>query len=266
MNLLTGRCLKMSYLQANSSVVYFENQGSGEALVFLHSLGTSSKIWEQQKKYFENDYQVICIDARGHGSSESTIPFSFKDWANDIVAVLDNLEIKKAHFVGLSMGGHVLLELYQIAPNRISSIILCNTFAKVPEEIREEKLHSRLVLLEQDNFVEEWAKLSLYPHAPKTLIEKTINLYASSKDDYKSTWIAVNKVNYVSMLKTINIPVLILTGDMDKAAPIKLAQVFHENIEGSKLEIIRQAGHFSNLCNPAEFNLKISSFLSSISK
>lgn len=259
----------MGYVNSNGTKIFFESKGTDVkgTIVFLHSLGTSSNIWENQVSYFEKQgYRIILIDARGHGNTESSIPFSFKDWANDIILTLDKLKIKKAHFVGLSMGGHVMLDLYQIAPERFSSMVLSNTFAKVPEEIREEKLKSRLELLEQENFVEEWAKLSLHQNASNTLVEKTIQLYASTKEDYKSTWIAVNQVNYVSMLNTIKVPTLILTGDDDKAAPLPLAKVFHERIEGSELDIITEAGHFSNLCNPIQFNDKVSNFLSRQSK
>lgn len=260
--------MRVPFLRSGDKKIYYEdiNTDKEKTIVFLHSLGTSSKIWESQLAYFENDFRIVLVDARGHGQSDSSIPFTFKDWANDILLILNELNIEKAHFVGLSMGAHVMLELYLVAPERFSSMLLCNTFAKVPEEIREEKFNSRMELLKQNNFVEEWAKLSLHQNASKALIEKTINLFACTKLDYESTWIAVNQVDYTSMLHTIKVPVLILTGDDDKAAPLRLAEVFHKEIPNSKLEVISEAGHFSNICNPKEFNEKVSKFLFEVSR
>src|SRR5690625_1525138 len=109
----------MAFLNVNGVKIYYEQFGSGEAVVLLHSLGTSSSIWKKQiEKLKKNNYQVIVVDARGHGETELSSPFSFYDWANDIICILDTLEVDKAHFIGTSMGGHVVFELFQIAPKR----------------------------------------------------------------------------------------------------------------------------------------------------
>jgi 3-oxoadipate enol-lactonase len=254
----------MSYLVSNGIKVHYHTNGSGDTIVFLHSLGTKSDMWDQQVEFFKQNYQVVTMDARGHGKTDSCIPFKTKDCANDVKAILDHLNIDKVHIVGISMGGHMALELYQMVPERIKSITLSNTFAKIPEHIREEKMNARLKLLEQDNFVQEWARVSVHEGAHQQLIDHTIGLYGCSKEDYRSAWIEINHVDFSSMLNTVDVPVLIMTGDKDYIAPVQLAQYLHEQIRGSQLDLISNAGHLANLSNPEEFNDKVASFLKSV--
>jgi 3-oxoadipate enol-lactonase len=254
----------MGYLETDDIKVHYNVQGSGETIVFLHSLGAKSDLWNSQMNYFKENYQVVTIDARGHGKTDSCIPFKVKDCANDVRAILDSLNVHKAHIVGISMGGHIALELYQMVPGRISSITLSNTFAKIPEQIRDEKMNARLILLEQDNFVEEWARISVHEGADQQLINQAIRLYGCSKEDYKSAWIEINHVDYSRMLNSVDVQVLVLTGDKDNIAPVQLAQYLHEQIRGSRLDLIGQAGHLANLSNPKEFNEKVASFLKEV--
>ncbi|MDQ0218646.1 alpha/beta fold hydrolase [Peribacillus cavernae] len=254
----------MGYVDSNGIKVHYNVKGTGEPIVFLHSLGAKSELWDQQVEYFQDNYKVITIDARGHGKTDSCIPFKVEDCAYDVKAILDYLDIDKAHIVGISMGGHMALELYQMVPERIKSITLSNTFAKIPDHIREEKMNARLKLLEQDNFVQEWARISVHEGADYQLIDHTIGLYGCSKEDYKSAWIEINHVDFSDMLNTVDLPVLVMTGDKDYIAPVKLAQFLQENIKKSRLDLISNAGHLANLSNPKEFNEKVASFLAEV--
>jgi 3-oxoadipate enol-lactonase len=256
--------MNVPYLERDTAKIYYEENGEGEVIVLLHSLGTSSKLWERQIEYFQNRYRLISVDARGHGKTMSQSPFSIKECALDALAVMDHLNIKSAHFVGISMGGHMAMELSASHPNRIRSLSLCDTFYQIPAEVREDRIHSRFELMEKDDFILNWAKLSLQQEASFELVDFTCTLYSCTKESYKEAWVAVMNVDYEFVLTNIRIPTMVLVGDHDLSAPVKVSQSIHQMIPNSRLCIIEDAGHLSNLSAPETFNKEISDFLASL--
>ncbi|MBK9256946.1 MAG: alpha/beta hydrolase [Saprospiraceae bacterium] len=99
-------------------------------VVFIHGAGGSSAIWYKQIKYFQEHFNLLLIDLRGHGKSaeiNNNIPdnsYSFEDIANDIIRVLDHLQLKKAHFVGVSLGTIIIRQLADMATDRIQSMVM----------------------------------------------------------------------------------------------------------------------------------------------
>jgi pimeloyl-ACP methyl ester carboxylesterase len=95
------------------------------ALVFLHGNSEDLHIFDPQIRYFSQYYKIIAIDTRGHGKSTmGTVPFNFHTFAADLIAVMDALQIEKAHIVGFSDGANTALHVALIAPERILSMIL----------------------------------------------------------------------------------------------------------------------------------------------
>ena len=101
------------------------SRNAAPALVLLHGNGEDSHIFDLQIRYFSQYYKVIAIDTRGHGQSTmGTAPFNFHTFAADLIAVLDALQIEKAHIVGFSDGANTALHAALIAPERILSMVL----------------------------------------------------------------------------------------------------------------------------------------------
>ena len=100
-------------------------RNNAPALVLLHGNGEDSRVFNLQIRYFSQYYKVIAIDTRGHGQSTmGTAPFNFHTFAADLIAVLDALQIEKAHIVGFSDGANTALHAALIAPERILSMVL----------------------------------------------------------------------------------------------------------------------------------------------
>ena len=98
----------MPTIHINDIDMYYESRGEGESLLLIHGLGSSTRNWELQVRYFANRYQVITCDVRGHGrTSKPPGPYSIRGFAEDVSGLLQALGIPAAHVVGISMGGMI---------------------------------------------------------------------------------------------------------------------------------------------------------------
>src|SRR6195952_1020149 len=118
----------MPYAVTKDNVrLYFEEAGSGTPIIFLHEFAADHTNWEPQMRYFSRGHRCIAYSARGYTPSDvpaSADAYTYKHFYTDALAVLDHLEIFKAHFVGLSMGSYSSLQIGLNAPERALSLTL----------------------------------------------------------------------------------------------------------------------------------------------
>ena len=97
-------------------------------VVFVHGAGGNSSIWFRQVRAFREHFNVLMVDLRGHGESEhlggGRLPSTCEAGSLDVLEVLDHLEIRRAHFVGISLGCLIIRTLAEVAPERVSSMVL----------------------------------------------------------------------------------------------------------------------------------------------
>lgn len=117
----------------DGELIWYETAGRGPALVFAHGLGGNAAVWYQQLPHFAEDYQVITWDQRGFGrSSANSGNLGPLPALKDQLMVLDHLQVDRAHLVGQSMGGWVVLGAALEAPERVISLVLASTTAGIP--------------------------------------------------------------------------------------------------------------------------------------
>jgi 3-oxoadipate enol-lactonase len=115
--------------------VAVDGDAAAPALVLGNSLGTTLEMWEPQVAAFAGRFRLIRYDTRGHGGSPATPgPYSFDDLGQDVLAVLDALDVERAAFCGISMGGHTGLWLGIHAGRRFNAIAVCNSAARIGTE------------------------------------------------------------------------------------------------------------------------------------
>ena len=140
----------MPNVNVNDISLYYEESGEGEPLLFLHGLGTDGRSWEYQRDFFAEQFRVIVVDVRGHGrSAQPPGPYSVSQFAADIFALLDHLQIDQFHLVGLSMGGMIGFQMAVDQPKRCKSLTIVNSGPElVPRTLKErwQILQRRLVL------------------------------------------------------------------------------------------------------------------------
>ncbi|WP_333840109.1 3-oxoadipate enol-lactonase [Acinetobacter schindleri] len=257
----------MPTFTSNDAQINYQTFGDAAkpALVFSNSLGTNFKMWQPQIDFFQQDFFVICYDTRGHGASSAPQgPYSIDQLGQDVVNLLDHLNIEKAAFCGISMGGLTGQWLAINRPERFNQVIVCNTAAKIGQEkawleratlVREQGLTPIASTAAGRWFTEAFVQSNL------DIITKLSNdLGAGSPEGYASCCEALAKADLREQLKQVKIPVFIIAGQQDPVTTIEDGLFIQKQIFNSQLFNIN-ASHISNLEQPEDFNNTIINFL-----
>jgi 3-oxoadipate enol-lactonase len=127
----------MAKLSTSLGIIGVDEQGSGGVpLVFLHGVGSDRSAWAPQLAYFGTTRRTIALDDPGYGESDPARPSGeapHDRFARAILAALDALEIGQAHICGLSLGGVVAIALAALAPERVASLVIVDSFLVHPD-------------------------------------------------------------------------------------------------------------------------------------
>ena len=264
-------------ISINNLSVSYNDHGPDDApaIIFIHGFPLNKSMWDIQTEALKKNYRVIAYDIRGHGNSDPGIDeFFIELFVNDLLRLMEKLEIEKSILCGLSLGGYIALNAVLKYPDRFDGLILNDTqcIADTPE-IRENRCNAIIRIKEKG--VEQYADEIIKNLFAQETFTKNKNAIHAVKEMIKSTpkqslcntlHALAERKETCTQLHEINIPVLIMVGKEDKITPIAAARQMHELILNSKLEIIQQAGHLSNLEDPAAFNTNLVKFLELVGK
>jgi pimeloyl-ACP methyl ester carboxylesterase len=265
----------MRYIKVKGISIAFQHAGEGPALVLLHGgANTNSRMWKPQLENLSEDFTVIAWDAPGAGLSEDP-PESFKmnDWADYLAGFLDSIGYKKAYVLGLSWGSVLAQVFYQRHPNYVLSLILCDAYTGWRSSLSDLEANKRLAAALQDitlppkQFASRYLPSMFSDSAPQEVKEEFSNIMSSNFHPIGCRLIFTTMVeaDTKALLPKIKVPTLLIWGEADKRSPLSVAQQFHDAIPNSKLEIISNAGHVSNMENPEQFNRVVKDFCLSVS-
>lgn len=238
----------------------------GAPVVMLSSaLGTTLEMWQPQLPALERDYRVLRYDMRGHGSSDlAPEPCSISTLGRDVVALLDHLGMEKVHFCGLSIGGVIGQWLGARAPQRLISLILCNTAAKIGTE---EVWNKRIADVEQgglasiaDAGLERWFTPAFRTSHPASVAPVKGMLLATHPRGYTLLCAAIRDMDQRTLVEEIRVPTCILAGEHDPGTTVEDAKFLQDRIPGARL-VILPAAHISNVEAAAQFNAALLDFL-----
>lgn len=257
----------MPYFENCGAKLYYEEQGEGTPLLFLHGASLDMRQWSHQISYFASKYWVITLDARGHG--KSSLPPGEVDpdvfW-RDVEALMNHLKIPRAVICGLSMGGHVAIQTVIHIPERVERIILigaiCTNRFNLYERICLPVNRFCLRLMPMSWLA--WCMAPMYgKYNPemKAYIKDVVG--GMNHSAFNRVWKAVTSMESRSGLKDIRCPALILVGDHDNLTR-RQQEYIHKSINASRLVVIENAYHGSNLDNPIQVEREIDVFLEDI--
>ncbi len=237
------------------------------AVVLSHSLGSDMSTWDLLVPELQTSFYVITLDMRGHGKSEVNGEFSFRDLASDVITVLNELQIDKAHFIGLSMGGMIAQALGIHFQDRLLSLTIMASMSSAVDS--RQMWVDRITAVEQNGLeplveatLQRWFTESAFNNQPE-LIDKVRKLIPlTSIEGYKQSCKAIADLDFTSDLHRITVPTQIIVGRQDEGTPPALSEIMHKEITGSKLHIIEGAAHQVALEQAEVVNKIVIDFLS----
>ncbi|HVR37745.1 MAG TPA: alpha/beta fold hydrolase, partial [Thermoanaerobaculia bacterium] len=252
--------------------VFVAQKGSGsELVVFLHAVGSDHTSWYFQMDRLADRYSVVSYDLRGHGRSAFDVEdsivrdaVSISAFAKDTIALIEHHGYRRAHLVGLGLGGVIALEVFRRRSDFVQSLTLSGTFAYHPDadtqvEVVQEQLATASLA---DN---ARARVSSYfaPSTPREIIDRAFAAEASkNKHVYLASWVSMFQSDYRRMLELIDVPLLLLGGTLDHVAPIDPhLTTIQANVPTAQLVVIDGGGHFAQLDHPNEFTRALRSHL-----
>lgn len=232
-------------------------ESKADAVLFVHGVGSTAAIWDYQLDDFANEYRCAAVELRGNGAQKpDPDPSSIRraGYADDVLAVADALDAPRFTLVGCSLGGVVAFELWRRAPHRLAAMFLLGTFARYPDGERyADQICAQAREIDDMRAFGELraAKLGLPPQRLRETIEqfacKTVDCFLAAT---RATWTG----DYLDLLPTIDVPVLVAYGERDAVAPRALSKAIASGIPGAELAAIPDAGHVANADNPRYFN------------
>ena len=258
--------------------LYFEEAGSGTPIIFLHEFAADHTNWEPQMRYFSRGHRCIAYSARGYTHSDvPALPevYSFRHFYNDALAVLDHLEIEKAHFVGLSMGSYSSLQVSLHAPKHMLSMTLAGVgsgsslenldawrkqcrdnadqfeaigSAEVAKVTREAP--SRIPFLVKDPRGHADFYAALARHDSKGSANTMRGFQGGRPSIYTLT----------DAIRKVTTPALIICGDEDDPC-IEPSLFLKQHLPAAGLTFFPKSGHVLNLEEPALFNETVERFI-----
>ena len=231
--------------------VHYQEEGVGFPLILVHGLNGDLTGWALVWPEFAQHYRTIALDLRGHGESgKPDIPYSIKQFSEDLFAVCQKLDILQAHFLGLSMGGAIAQQFALDHPEKVRSLILVSTFSYIDDQAHQAftKLRKSLLAGSYPAFFDEVIKLAFTPQYIATnpgpiaeLKEKRIRI--NSPVAIGRATDACMAFNLKEEISKITCPTLIVSGKEDVFTPIHLAEQIHCSIQGSEWKILEGVGH-----------------------
>jgi len=260
----------MPQITGDDADIFYEVLGTGPPVVLLHPFPANHELWKPAAQALVSRYRVILPDLRGHGDSGiGAGPAVMQKHAADMARVLDNEEIGRAPFVGVSIGGYALFEFWRKHRVRVEALILCNTKAQADTaEARAARLQAAAEVMERGTepfFVSMLTKLmgKTTCSTRPDLVDGALRMMRKmSPEDVAMVQRGMaERPDSVETLKTINVPTLIVTGDEDIFTGVAEAELMRQNVSNSQMKVIARAGHYSPWEQPEEVGKLVRQFL-----
>ena len=228
------------------------------ALVLASSLGTTRELWAPQLPSLAQDFHVVRFDLPGHGRSPiPDTPVTVASIADGVVELLDELELERVSFCGLSLGGMVGMALALQAPERLDRLVLCCTAAFLgPVEGWRER--ARIVRAQGTSAIAEavlgrWFAERFREERPEEAAHYREMLEGIPAEGYAACCEAVALWDARSDVSAIRTPTLVVSGEEDVATPPEDGAFLAASIRGAELTVLPECAHLANVEQPALF-------------
>ena len=246
---------------------YFKKENDRDPIVFIHGVGLNKEIWNTQIKFFKN-HNILTYDLLGHGKTPlEKIQLNIEDFTKQLLDLIKELEIKKIHLVGFSMGALVARNFAATHGDKLSSLVLHGSIYKRSEEQKRIVLN-RFELIKagrpasKDRALRRWFS-DKFLKENKEIYEKIFSiLHENIHNNFiKAYKIFVNYEDDDQTLANINTNTLVTTGQYDVGSTTEMAKNLTEKIKNAKYIEIKDGKHLCNIECAEEFNKTIEVFV-----
>ena len=246
---------------------YFKKENDTVPVLFVHGVGLSKEIWYPQLDFFK-DYNIVTYDLIGHGKTPlKKNQLNFQDFVKQLLNLIDELEIRKIHLVGFSLGALISRHFASEYGDRLSSLNLhCSIYKRSIEQKRV--VENRFELLKndrpasKDRSIRRWFTAEYIKNNPD-MYKKIYSIldYNNPENFLKAYKLFVFYQDEDEMLKKINTNTLVSTGQNDVGSTTEMAINLSENIKNAKYEEIKHGKHLCNIECADEYNKTLENFI-----
>ncbi len=260
----------MKKLTINGQAIHFVDQGVGANLLLVHGFPLDHSMWRFQVAELSQHRRVICPDLPGFGSSSLGHPaISMRQMADDLVALLDELQIERVSFCGLSMGGYIGWQFCRHYPERLERLVACDTRAKNDSEVvsRGRQMMARAVREQGSDpvaadMVPKLFSADSLEHQPDVVERIRTSITSVDPESIALGQLAMaDRPDATDWLPEIRVPSLFVVGQHDQITPPEEMRGMADLVSDSQVAEIANAGHLPPLENPTEFNRELIKFI-----
>lgn len=258
----------MATFRSGDAQLVYEVTGTGPNVVLLHPFPLHHHFWDGVLEQLTKHYRVVLPDLRAHGDSEAGDgPATMQKLADDLDRLCRELDITRAMFVGVSIGGYALFEFWRRYCERVGAVVLANTRAgaETPEG-RATRLQAAERVLREGTagFTEEllqrlFSKTTLTNRPDVVDAARAMAAKMSTADIAAVQRGMADRADSIPTLATINVPTLVIAGE-DDGVPLCELELIHQRIADSQFRVIAKAGHYAAMEQPAEFGRLLRTF------
>ena len=238
--------------------------------MLLHGAMGDSREWHLQLDGLADDLTVVAWDAPGCGGSfDPPGDFGLEGYADSLAAFISCLGLDTPHVMGLSFGSALALELFRRHPALVRSLVLLSAYAGWAGSLGREEAERRrqwgqsVADLPPRQVAADFAATLFTHEVPPNIVEAELEVMTDFRPaGVRAMANALADADLREVLPTIDVPTLLVHGDADRRAPLKVAQELHDRIPGSKLVVVPGSGHMVTLEAPELVNDEVRGFLS----
>jgi pimeloyl-ACP methyl ester carboxylesterase len=247
--------------------------GKGPAIVLLHPFPANHEFWMPVAEVLSQRYRVILPDLRGHGGSEPGVGSALMSkHVEDVVRICEQEAVKRAVFMGCSIGGYILFEFWRRERARVVALGLCDTRASADTpQGKADRLKSADEV--QQKGPAEFLEQQAHKLVGKTTQQSRPDLFDAAHAMMKKMSVAgivnvqrgmAERPDSIPTLKTIDAPTFILVGEEDIVTPPADSELMQREIAGSQLARIAKAGHYAAFERPQDCAPLLRNFVDSL--
>ncbi|MGH2755417.1 MAG: alpha/beta fold hydrolase [Actinomycetota bacterium] len=253
---------------------YRDTGGAGTPVLLIHAFPLNGEMWEPQIESLGDRFRFIAPDLKGFGGSsapEDRSAYTLDSYADELAGLLDALGIDKATVAGLSMGGYIAFAFLRRHPQKVAALVLADSCAEAdpPEGIERRSAQQEQVASEGTAGLIDALTGALLSEPTREKKPEVVERAKALMDNPPAGFVGgleaiKGRPDSTGDLVGINVPTLVIVGENDALTPPDASRKMHEHIGGSRLVVIPEAGHLSNIEAPEAFNGALAEFLTNL--